>query len=302
MAGLGYKQWAANDVLAADDVNNYLADQVVMRFASAAVRDAAILIPTEGMICYLDNADTLFVYNGSAWVDVAPDVGTAGIYTKVTTDAKGRVTSGDTLAASDIPNLPASRITSGEFSTARIPDLPASIITSGTLSRPISTSSACTLGASTITSILAPNAAFQITSGGNGFFNEALTCPGVYNQTNTGRAVFVASNGVLGIGSSSERFKENIVDADVDVDSALKIRVRNFNYKPDFDSDNSVQIGVIAEELVELGFDEFVYFDDEGNADGVAYEKLALALIPVVQSQAARLDAVEARLQKLEVK
>jgi len=294
MAGLGYKQWAANDVLAADDVNNYLANQVVMRFASAAVRDAAILIPTEGMICYLDNADTLFVYNGSAWVDVAPDVGTAGIYTKVTTDAKGRVTSGDTLAASDIPNLPASRITSGEFSTARIPDLPASIITSGTLSRPVSTT-----GNITGNNVVA-NGAFTGFSTGN--FVGAFFNGNAYNQTNSGRAVFVAADGLFGIGSSSERFKENIVDAKVDVDSALKIRVRNFNYKADFDSDNSVQIGVIAEELVELGFDEFVYFDDEGNADGVAYEKLALALIPVVQSQAARLDAVEARLQKLEVK
>lgn len=37
-------------------------------------------------------------------------VGTAGTYTKVTTDAKGRVTSGTTLAASDIPTLTASKI------------------------------------------------------------------------------------------------------------------------------------------------------------------------------------------------
>lgn len=35
-------------------------------------------------------------------------VGTAGTYTKVTTDAKGRVTSGTTLSAGDIPNLSAS--------------------------------------------------------------------------------------------------------------------------------------------------------------------------------------------------
>lgn len=37
-------------------------------------------------------------------------VGTAGTYTKVTTDAKGRVTSGTTLAATDIPTLTASKI------------------------------------------------------------------------------------------------------------------------------------------------------------------------------------------------
>jgi hypothetical protein len=38
------------------------------------------------------------------------NAGTAGTYTKVTTDAKGRVTSGTTLAATDIPTLTASKI------------------------------------------------------------------------------------------------------------------------------------------------------------------------------------------------
>lgn len=37
-------------------------------------------------------------------------VGTAGTYTKVTTDAKGRVTAGTTLVATDIPTLTASKI------------------------------------------------------------------------------------------------------------------------------------------------------------------------------------------------
>lgn len=37
-------------------------------------------------------------------------VGTAGTYTKVTTDAKGRVTEGTTLAAADIPTLTATKI------------------------------------------------------------------------------------------------------------------------------------------------------------------------------------------------
>ncbi|QHS60408.1 beta strand repeat-containing protein [Chitinophaga agri] len=47
------------------------------------------------------------------------NVGTAGTYTKVTTDAKGRVTYGTTLAAGDIPNLDAAKITTGVFPIAR---------------------------------------------------------------------------------------------------------------------------------------------------------------------------------------
>ena len=49
---------------------------------------------------------TVGTYNGSAAVTVSlPSVGTAGTYTKVTTDAQGRVSSGTTLSASDIPTL-----------------------------------------------------------------------------------------------------------------------------------------------------------------------------------------------------
>lgn len=51
--------------------------------------------------------------SGSGTTDITltlASVGTAGTYTKVTTDAKGRVTSGTTLSASDIPSLTASKI------------------------------------------------------------------------------------------------------------------------------------------------------------------------------------------------
>jgi hypothetical protein len=132
------------------------------------------------------------------------------------------------------------------------------------------------------------------------FAGTRLKSPGTYNQTNSGRAVFVSSDGIMGIGSSSERFKENIEEAQLDLDAIRQLSVKTFTYKKDFTDDNSPQIGVIAEDLVSLGLTEFVYFDDEGNADGVAYEKLSLALIPLVQETADRLDAIEARIEALE--
>ncbi len=51
------------------------------------------------------------------------DVGTAGSYTKVTTDAQGRVTSGTTLSAADIPALDASKITTGTFADSMLAGL-----------------------------------------------------------------------------------------------------------------------------------------------------------------------------------
>jgi len=63
-------------------------------------------------------------FNGSANVTgtatLANSGVTAGTYTKVTVDAKGRATSGTTLVAADIPNLDASKLTTGTLADARL--------------------------------------------------------------------------------------------------------------------------------------------------------------------------------------
>jgi len=70
MAGLGKKTFEANEVLTAADVNGYLMDQSVMRFATTSARDTNIPSPTEGMVVYIDADDSLLVYDGSAWVNL----------------------------------------------------------------------------------------------------------------------------------------------------------------------------------------------------------------------------------------
>jgi hypothetical protein len=243
------------------------------------------------MVSYLRDTNLLYVYEGSSWVEVAPDIGTPGTYTKVTTDFKGRVTSGTTLAATDIPNLDAGKVTTGTFNIDRIPAIPTNLVNGGTWNGTVDAG---------VNNVSGRNFNGNDFIGvGGAQFDFGVKSAGVYNRTNTGRAMFVAADGTFGIGASSERFKENIVDSDLS-DEILSVKVREFTFKPEFSDDVSVQTGVIAEELIAAGLDRFVYFDDKGQVEGVAYEKLALALIPVVQSQSARLDAVEARLSKLE--
>ena len=70
MAGLGHKVYVTNDIVTAVDLNGYLADQVVMVFASAAARTSGITYPTEGMVTYLSDSNSLWHYDGSSWVGI----------------------------------------------------------------------------------------------------------------------------------------------------------------------------------------------------------------------------------------
>lgn len=67
--GSGFKNFTAS-VLTASDVNNYLAKQSVMYFATTTARDAAITAPEDGMTVYIGSNDAnegLWTYNGSNW-------------------------------------------------------------------------------------------------------------------------------------------------------------------------------------------------------------------------------------------
>lgn len=72
MAGAGYKLFQTGAVLTASDVNTYLNEQAVMRFANAAARTTALSgVLAEGMVSYLMDTNAVEVYDGSAWVGVA---------------------------------------------------------------------------------------------------------------------------------------------------------------------------------------------------------------------------------------
>jgi hypothetical protein len=76
MAGSGIRVFASGEILTAAQVNGYLMDQTVTRFADAATRDAAfggVGQPAldEGRICYLDDVNLIQFFDGATWVDSA---------------------------------------------------------------------------------------------------------------------------------------------------------------------------------------------------------------------------------------
>lgn len=66
-APLGFKTFTVGEVLSAADVNGYLM-QGVLVFATTAARDAAITSPQEGQFAFTKDTNSLFYYDGAAWV------------------------------------------------------------------------------------------------------------------------------------------------------------------------------------------------------------------------------------------
>lgn len=67
MAGAGFKDFQAGEVLTAVDVDTYLMQQTIMVFAGTAARGSAITSPSEGMFSYLQDTDSVEYYTGSNW-------------------------------------------------------------------------------------------------------------------------------------------------------------------------------------------------------------------------------------------
>lgn len=79
MAGLGWRTFSSGAVLTAAQVQGYLQDQAVLRFASATARTSALASPNQGMISHLTDSNTFWqymeVYNASTNVGGASVAG-----------------------------------------------------------------------------------------------------------------------------------------------------------------------------------------------------------------------------------
>ena len=106
------------------------------------------------------------------------------------------------------------------------------------------------------------------------------------------------SNGVIQRSTSSRKYKRDIEDAP-EMPNVLNIQPRTWRDKNAAPDDERRYFGAIAEELDELGLGYFVSYVG-GEPEAIAYDRIALALIPYVRLLMETTDTLLDRVAALE--
>jgi hypothetical protein len=136
----------------------------------------------------------------------------------------------------------------------------------------------------------------KIRIGTNGAQTAAFIA-GIYNvpvTTGTPEAVVVNSLGQLGMVPSSARFKHDIRDLGAVSGKLLKLRPVSFRYNND--PANTVQYGLVAEEVAKV-YPELVAYGPDGRVITVRYQELIPMLLDQAQHQAKQIQQLTAQVQ-----
>lgn len=130
-----------------------------------------------------------------------------------------------------------------------------------------------------------------------------------YQTTSAGANVHVADDGALVRSTSAAKYKTNIVDATgfdygdklinltpkLWLDKAEKKRYQNDpenNPRPNF------YYGLIADELSKEGLSKLVVYNSEGEVEGINYDRIAVALLPVIKKLKDKIKILEEKINE----
>lgn len=134
----------------------------------------------------------------------------------------------------------------------------------------------------------------------DGLIYTGLSANSPYNRTTaTPTNMTVGGDGILYRYTSSLRYKRDVKDNPHGLAEALQIRA--VTYKGNSSIDGEIEFGgMIAEEIHDLGLNEFVAYNSEGEPDALYYGNMVSLAFKAIQELNAKVEALEARVQELE--
>lgn len=131
-----------------------------------------------------------------------------------------------------------------------------------------------------------------------------------YNKTTSaGANVYVAPDGALVRSSSARKYKTDIQDADNDYGAKLveltpqkwidKAEKKRYEEDPENNKKPGYYYGLIADDLDAAGLDMLVNYGAEGEVEGINYDRLAVALLPVIKSLKDQVASLKEQIKAL---
>jgi hypothetical protein len=111
--------------------------------------------------------------------------------------------------------------------------------------------------------------------------------------------VRISATGELFKESSSRRYKQNINEWN-DHRNILNAKVKIYQMKEGYGDPSENHIGLIAEEMHDIGLNHLVIYDQENRPEAVFYNRVSLYLLGIVKEQDKELNEMKSRLAALE--
>jgi len=138
-------------------------------------------------------------------------------------------------------------------------------------------------------------------SGNNNPLGNRLRVDGTLRVDSLGSAggfdVCLNNSSQLSFCSSSARYKKDIEDLDHELNAVMALRPVRYSWI----ADGSEDIGLVAEEVAKV-MPALATYSDDGQIEGVKYDRLAAVLVGVVQRQQQETELLREQLMRLETR
>lgn len=101
--------------------------------------------------------------------------------------------------------------------------------------------------------------------------------------TGSAANMYLDSSGVIQLSVSSIKYKTDVIDYNKGLNEVLKLRPVSYKSKNSLTDGDKIFAGFIAEEIEELGLNEYVIYDENGNANALAYQNMIALLTKAIQ-------------------